>query len=462
MFTRCVRAPAVAPAWRTHAIAAALTLAVSATTALAAPPPIRTSAANVVPQCVTPQRLMAFLKKRNPAIAPQFSNIAALYKRHGQAWHVRWDYAFFQMAVETNFLSFKRGDGSWGDAKPAQNNFAGLGTTGGGVPGDSFPNVNTGVLAQIQHLVVYSGEHVKNPVGARTKLKQDDILETMARFKGRTTFSDLSRRWAADRHYGAAIEWVAGNYRATYCTHTAGPDVPAPMAKPVAAKRMQRAAATAAEFEPVAALGGPKDGEASTPPVRTIWSRPKTTDAAAETPAMGPASRIVPAAPAPAALEHADKTPDATGATAPADTAVKEPNKPLVVPTPVEVKPPPRFTPPRPVLQTAADAPKSFAFAASMVAAATAAPAGNEPRCRVFSASYGGTETLLVRATAGAEQQYTALTVLEGFEESMLSGYVKAHAPGGTSLGTFDTRDAALAKASELCPDARNEGASAG
>ncbi len=116
------------------------------------------------------------------------------------------------------------------------------------------------------------------------------------------------------------------------------------------------------------------------------------------------------------------------------------------------------------MLQTAAtdEAPKSFAFAAAMVAAANAAPAGDAARCRVFSASYGGTKTLLVRAAAGPEQQYTALTVLDGFEESMLESYVKAHAPGGTSLGTFDTRDAALAKASELCPGARSDGASAG
>ncbi len=52
---------------------------------------------------------------------------------------------------------------------PKQNNFAGLGTTGGGVPGDSYPDVNTGVLAQIQHLVVYSGERIDEPVGARTQ-----------------------------------------------------------------------------------------------------------------------------------------------------------------------------------------------------------------------------------------------------------------------------------------------------
>src|SRR4029078_3647026 len=98
-----------------------------------------------------------------------------------------------------------------------QNNFAGLGTTGGGVPGDRYPDVNTGVLAQIQHLVAYSSEHVAAPVGARTKLKQDDIIEQMSHLKRSITFGDLSRRWAVDRHYGASIEWVANGYRAIYC-----------------------------------------------------------------------------------------------------------------------------------------------------------------------------------------------------------------------------------------------------
>ena len=35
-------------------------------------------------------------------------------------------------------------------------------------PATAIPDVNTGVLAQIQHLVVYSGEHIDDPVGART------------------------------------------------------------------------------------------------------------------------------------------------------------------------------------------------------------------------------------------------------------------------------------------------------
>ena len=180
---------------------------------------------------------------------------------------MRWDYAFFQMAVETNFLTYRTGNGSWGDVNPKQNNFAGLGTTGGGVPGDSYPDVTTGVLAQIQHLVVYSGERIDEPVGARTRLKQDDILTTMASKKGRTTFADLARRWAADRHYGASIEWVANNFRQSFCT---GPDpVEEAEGKPTPPKPQKRQAPKQ-ELARAANLGGPTAGNTRRrrPPVR--------------------------------------------------------------------------------------------------------------------------------------------------------------------------------------------------
>jgi hypothetical protein len=91
-----------------------------------------------------------------------------------------------------------------------------------------------------------------------------------------------------------------------------------------------------------------------------------------------------------------------------------------------------------------------------MAAAASTLPtthAGGARRCRVLSASYGGRKTLLVRAQKGAEVHYTALTVFAGFEESMLAGYLKAHAPGGSSVGAFDSKDAALTKARQLCPE---------
>src|SRR5690349_85052 len=121
-------------------LAMAATVLGFAASADAAPPRIRTDAGNTVPRCVTPKRLMAFIKTRNTNLDPRFADIAALYKKHGEAWRVRWDYAFFQMAVETNFLTYRKGDGDSGDVNPRQNNFAGLGTTGGGVPGDSYPD----------------------------------------------------------------------------------------------------------------------------------------------------------------------------------------------------------------------------------------------------------------------------------------------------------------------------------
>ena len=210
-----------------HAAGAAITaLALSGlmpAVAEARTPAIRITHPGDVPACVTAARLNAFLADHNARRgyrhAPRFRDIARWYRIHGERHRVRWDYAFFQMLLETNFLSYRRGNGKWGDVDPRQNNFAGLGTTGGGVPGDSYPDVSTGVLAQIQHLVTYSGERLDNPVGHRTRLKQDVILNSIAPIvrKRPVTFADLARRWAADRHYGRSIERLAALFRSEHC-----------------------------------------------------------------------------------------------------------------------------------------------------------------------------------------------------------------------------------------------------
>jgi hypothetical protein len=197
------------------------------------PPPIRLSDHNRMPACVTPARLMAYLRDRNPKLDARFSDIAKLYKTHGEAWRVRWDYAFFQMIIETNGLLYKTGSGRMGDVNPKQNNFAGIGTTGGGVPGDGYPDVSTGVLAQIQHLVAYSGERMESPVAPRTQLKQDDIIAVSARLKRTVTFGDLAGRWAVDRRYARSIQWVADRFNATHCNGRSPiPDEPEPVPAP--------------------------------------------------------------------------------------------------------------------------------------------------------------------------------------------------------------------------------------
>src|ERR1700716_1316440 len=131
------------------------------------------------------------------------------------------------MLLETNFLSYKTGSGRSGDGDRKQNNFARIGTTGGDVPGDSFPDVSSGVLAQMQHLTAYSGERVARPRAPRTREKQDDIIEQSRELGRPVRSSDLTNRGAPDRNYAKSIEWVADGYRRGNCTATGEPLHPA-------------------------------------------------------------------------------------------------------------------------------------------------------------------------------------------------------------------------------------------
>ncbi len=224
------------------------------TSEIEAAPAIRSGGDNPVPRCVTPERLMAFLTERNTRLDPRYQNIARLYRYYGEGWRVRWDYAFFQMAIETNFLSFRRGDGHRGDVSETQNNFAGIGATGGGVHGERFPDVATGVHAQIQHLVAYSGERLVAPIARRTRDRQDDIIDESRRLGRPVTFADLARRWATDRAYGRSIDYIAGLYRARFCSEPeaqAAEDFRVPAPQPARRERKW-------PFPPPSGLGGPK------------------------------------------------------------------------------------------------------------------------------------------------------------------------------------------------------------
>lgn len=374
-----------------------LAAATAAVGPAAANAPIRTSASNRVPACVTPERLTAFLKTRNDALEPRFRDIARLYKLHGERLGVRWDYAFYQMAIETNFLTYLRPNGKRGDVDPKQNNFAGIGTTGGGVPGDSYPDISTGVLAQIQHLVVYSGERIDEPVAPRTRLKQDHILELSEPIaaKRAVTFQDLSGRWAVDRAYGRSIGWVAERFREQFCN---GPDpVREEVAKgpvPVPAPVTRRLTAPA---------GGVPPG----------WQESPRGEAASE-----------------------------------ARTQVQPHVQPLVQP-----RTRPDASPQRPPLAPPVQ------LGASTVRPAAAQEAGSTPvtarapdTCRVQTASYGGRKVALIEEVSGEERRFTALQVHDGFERSMAASFIKTRAPEGQVIGLFEDRDAALRKIYEMCP----------
>lgn len=76
---------------------------------------------------------------------------------------IRAEVVYVQAMLETGWLQFG------GDAVEGQYNFSGLGTTGGGVQGNSYPDVRTGIRAQVQHLKAYASteELTQNCVDSR-------------------------------------------------------------------------------------------------------------------------------------------------------------------------------------------------------------------------------------------------------------------------------------------------------
>jgi len=76
--------------------------------------------------------------------------MAYLYYSIAPKYGIRADVALAQACKETGFFKFG------GLVKPEQNNFCGLGATGPGNPGHSFPDRATGVEAHIQHLFAYA------------------------------------------------------------------------------------------------------------------------------------------------------------------------------------------------------------------------------------------------------------------------------------------------------------------
>lgn len=137
-------------------------------------------------------QLQIFLRNNNENSLVQFPDIPKLYREEATIEGVNYDIAFCQMCLETAFLRF--GD----DIKPEQNNFAGLGTIGGGAEAASFESARIGVRAHIQHLKAY----------ASLEPLVQEVVDPRFRFVTRgiaTLINQLSGRWSADLDYGNKI-----------------------------------------------------------------------------------------------------------------------------------------------------------------------------------------------------------------------------------------------------------------
>lgn len=93
---------------------------------------------------------LIYLNNTDPQLNCSVDELVDLYWTEAGREGVREDIALAQAIIETGFFSFT------GDVKPEQNNYCGLGTTGGGVEGEYFDEPEIGVRAHIQHLLAYT------------------------------------------------------------------------------------------------------------------------------------------------------------------------------------------------------------------------------------------------------------------------------------------------------------------
>jgi len=139
-------------------------------------------------------QLIRFFTETNPRIGINYlTMLARTYINEAEAEGINSDIAFCQMAHETNYLRF--GD----DVQPGQNNFCGLGATGRDEPGLSFPSVEIGVRAHIQHLKAYANaqplrKKLVDPRFSRVRRAQAPYIEYLA------------GTWATDPQYGVKLK----------------------------------------------------------------------------------------------------------------------------------------------------------------------------------------------------------------------------------------------------------------
>ncbi|RUO98162.1 MAG: hypothetical protein EKK30_13130 [Hyphomicrobium sp.] len=422
-------------------------------------PQVELTTKNKVPACATPGRLMGFLESRNANLDPRFEAIAADYMRIGNELKIRWDIAFFQMMLETGNLTFK------GDVSSKQNNFAGMGATGNHVPGESFPDVATGVKAHLQHLLMYAGEHIENPVAERTRKVQEwgVLTDWQKSIGGPVNYDQLAKQWApTSRRYARDIAALAEAFYGSPCKG----DDPKPelmaLAKPgagaaktVAAVTTEQPATdltqTASADVPPADTGPYISGAALAQ--RAVEEARKSGNAARS--GLGAESLVPPADNAPAVGEPAQAN------TAPAAFKIINASAPAADETATAETKAPADTAPSeaPVKKTSSKKSQSASANATkqtMTATKTAMnipAAGVKPKCKVWTASYGGGHSVIIRARADAQDNYTVLDVNEGSEKREAEAYISAYAKGGVTVGEYSNPSQALDKAFELCPD---------
>lgn len=109
---------------------------------------------------------------------------------------VKAEVVFAQVCLETGYLQF------YGQVRPEQCNFSGLGATDDGAAGATFPDVKTGLRAQVQHLKGYASKDSLNQACV------DPRFVYLSSKRGTTKYvEDLGNgNWATDPDYAVKLK----------------------------------------------------------------------------------------------------------------------------------------------------------------------------------------------------------------------------------------------------------------
>jgi hypothetical protein len=382
--------------------------------------PLIADAQHAVPACTTPGRLAAFVKARNANPTHAADEIAVAYMQHGERLGIRWDLVFYQMLVETGDLSFRDGLRAR-RVKAEQNNFAGIGALGGNDSGESFESIADGARAHLEHVALYAGVSVPEPIAERTRKVQEwRILERWMKRLGRpVTVADFARQWApSDRRYGNTVASLAQAFAEGPCK--AADPAPELVARARAPDERAKAVATT------------ENGRGSGVEIAKRAIEEERASGGTRS-ALGAGASASASAGLPFKLLNPlrEETPPA------AATA----GTPAAPPT---VNPPPTRT---------ASAASGAASAIAKGAIGDLAKGVDPAKCRVWTASYGGSKGLIIKVSSEQGVHLTVLDVNEGQERREADAFIAAYAKGGQIAGEFATQAQALEKAFEICPE---------
>jgi len=143
---------------------------------------------------LTVDDLVKIFEDKNSSKVDQARRIAPIYIQYSELFNMRVDIAWAQMIHETGFLEYT------GDVSPDQNNFVGIGATGGGVPGNSFATEELGIIAHFAHLAwYYYPDHVNEYCNSTYDPRH--FGSSHYKYTGDTTLGFLNGRWAPGATY---------------------------------------------------------------------------------------------------------------------------------------------------------------------------------------------------------------------------------------------------------------------